>query len=146
MCVGMSVYDEEELRQCAQRRQGSTDGVPLPQCTGVEYISAVALNEKPGFMTQGPPLERGGGADAATEASQSRPDASPVAPNRPGRTFGSFLPGSMGEDNSEQFVERFTRISQRMVAKMGSQLTYLESNVRRNISQMMKEWTGERGR
>ena len=69
-CVGMSLWDEERMKQNSKQARLPTDEVELPFCEGLEIISASQLQQTPAVL-----------AEAAIPA-QSAP---PVRePHRPG--------------------------------------------------------------
>ena len=71
-CVGMSLWDEERMKQNSKQARAPTDDVELPFCEGLEIISAAQLQQTPAVLTE---------AAAPVEA------APPIRePHRPGPT------------------------------------------------------------
>jgi hypothetical protein len=71
-CVGMSLWDEERIKQNSKQARAPTDDVELPFCEGLEIISASQLQQTPAVLTE---------AAAPVEA------APPIRePHRPGPT------------------------------------------------------------
>lgn len=51
-CVGMSLWDEERMKQNSKQARAPTDDVELPFCEGLEIISASQLQQTPAVLTE----------------------------------------------------------------------------------------------
>ena len=51
-CVGMSLWDEERMKQRSKQARLPTDEVELPFCEGLEIISASQLQQAPAVLTE----------------------------------------------------------------------------------------------
>ena len=51
-CVGMSLWDEERMKQRSKQARLPTDEVELPFCEGLEIISASQLQQTPAVLTE----------------------------------------------------------------------------------------------
>ena len=51
-CVGMSLWDEERMKQNSKQARAPTDDVELPFCEGLEIISAAQLQQTPAVLTE----------------------------------------------------------------------------------------------
>ncbi len=50
-CVGMSLWDNERMKQNSKEARSPTDPVELPYCEGLEVISASQLQQNPVVLT-----------------------------------------------------------------------------------------------
>ena len=51
-CVGMSLWDEERMKQRSKQARLPTDEVELPFCEGLEIVSASQLQQAPAVLTE----------------------------------------------------------------------------------------------
>lgn len=130
VCLGYSAYDTAKLKAEAARRTGTSDGVHVPYCEGLEIISAAAMSGKPELLTSGPDV---GAASASRSAAEPRHQ-------RPARTFvpggAELQPGAM---DWEKYKERFGRISRRILDKMQSNASYIAAVTKRSWQQLTKD-------
>ena len=52
LCVGMSLWDEERMKQKSKQARAPTDDVELPFCEGLEIISASQLQQTPAVLAE----------------------------------------------------------------------------------------------
>jgi hypothetical protein len=118
------------LKRSAAGRTSSSDAVRLPYCEGLEIVSAAATH-RPGLLAEGP----------SPDISAAETDGANIQ-QRPGR---AFLPGAgtgppeLPEFN--KFIERFERISWKIVQKMESNMQFMMNNVKKGLQ---KVWTEDK--
>jgi len=138
MCVGYSAYDEARLlRHASGRPRSPGDPVQLPYCEGLEVISAAATQRIPGLMTTGgisPPPQN----TPPSPAPEPPPTIPPSPSPRRGKTYvtGPELP--MNGLNWEQFVERFDRMSRKILTHMQSNLVFMTGTAKKAAERV---WT-----
>ena len=70
-CVGMSLWDSEQMKQNSKEARSPTDPVELPYCEGLEIISASQLQQNPVVLTNN------AGAPSTSEPARPQREAPP---------------------------------------------------------------------
>lgn len=128
MCLGYSVYEAEQRKAgvASSSNKGPPDSIELPFCEGLEVISAAELMKSPAVLSEG----TAGASPSGVEGSK------PIRPPRPqpGR---SFVPGGSSGDTASEVAslkERYIRSSQKVLNKMGSNLSYMGRTAQQTVT------------
>ncbi len=111
VCVGVSEYDQEALGAAASGRSRRPDGVELPHCTGLEIVSASAVERARGreLLPVGP----------------ARPDDDDTSLRRHQADRRKHVPVPQRSTDWDGFSARFVRSATAIVEKAGANARFM---------------------